>query len=152
MKSADSSQITQPVQPSDQTIHSNLMEYLRNSPGVDEGEVEATVTDGTVTLTGAVDAVPERRRVREIAETTPGVRAVVDKLTIRNFVDLEDDELKSALVNALSRDAFVESLPSLEIYVHNGEVRLEGKCKTWHERSAIADTVWWTPGVRNVEC
>lgn len=142
---------TQAAHISDETILGKFHEFLENRPGVDAREVHATAHNGTLTLNGAVDAVPERRRIREIAETTPGVKTVVDNLTVRNFVAMDDDALKSAVVNALSRDAFVESLPNLEIYVERGTVRLEGTCKTWHERTAISDTVWWTPGVLNVE-
>jgi osmotically-inducible protein OsmY len=127
------------------------MEFMAQSPGLDPGEVQVGVKDSVVTLEGAVDAVPEKRRAREIAETTPGVKSVVDNLSVLNFVKREDNELKSEIVNHLGRDAYVESLPDLEIYVSAGEVRLEGRCKTWRERHSIEDVVWWVPGVRDVE-
>ncbi|HEY3266671.1 MAG TPA: BON domain-containing protein [Armatimonadota bacterium] len=136
---------------SDPSIRSHVDLFLQANPEVDHREVRVNVQDGVVTLSGTVDAVPEKRRAREVAETTPGVQRVIDDLQVRNFVARSDDELKSELVNALTRDAYVESLPTLEIYVSDGEVRLEGTCKTWRERHAIADAVWWTPGVRNVE-
>jgi osmotically-inducible protein OsmY len=127
------------------------MEFMAQSPGLDPGEVQVGVKDSIVTLEGAVDAVPEKRRAREIAETTPGVKSVVDNLSVLNFVKREDNELKSEIVNHLGRDAYVQSLPDLEIYVSAGEVRLEGTCKTWSERHSIEDVVWWVPGVRSVE-
>lgn len=136
---------------SDDAIVEAFCRFMEESPGVDAGEVKATANDGVLTLDGAVDAAPERWRAVEIAETTPGVKRVVDNLTVLNYVPMEDEELKNAVMNALSRDAFVESLPNLEVYVERGTVRLEGTSKTWHERRAIADAVWWTPGVLNVE-
>ena len=45
----------------------------------------------------------------------------------------------------------MDNVPDIEIYTSNGEVRLEGTCKTWHDRHTIADVVWWVPGVKNVE-
>lgn len=138
-------------QPSDESIRSHIKLFMQANPAVDQKEVQVSVEGGVVTLEGMVDAVPEKRRAREIAESIPGVARVIDNMQVRNFVELEDDQLRNEIVNHLTRDAFVESLPTLEIYVSNGEVRLEGTCKTWHERTAIADTVWWAPGVKNVE-
>lgn len=135
----------------DARVSDDVRRFLANDSTVDAGEVNVATTGGVVTLTGKVDAVPEKRRAREIAETTPGVKEVVDNMEVLNFVERKDDELRSEIVNHLLRDAWVESLPSLEIYVSGGQVRLEGTPKTWSERKAIEDVVWWVPGVRDVE-
>jgi osmotically-inducible protein OsmY len=137
--------------PTDAALKADVLRFFQESADVDPSEIEVSVSDGVVTLGGCVEAVPEKRRAREIAETTPGVKMVEDEMRVRNFVERGDDELKSAIVNHLSRDAWVESIPTLEIYVSGGEVRLEGTCKTWAERHTIAQAVWWVPGVRNVE-
>jgi len=139
------------AQTDDDAVRRQVEQFLTEDTTVDQKEVTVSVKDSVVTLSGAVDAVPEKRRAREIAETTPGVKEVVDDLDVRNFVEREDNELKSAIVNALTRDAWVDSLPDIEIYVSMGQVRLEGTCKTWSERAAIEDVVWWVPGVRSVE-
>jgi hyperosmotically inducible protein len=40
------------------------------------------VHEGTVTLTGTVDSLAERSAVRGVAWSAPGVRAVVDNLSV----------------------------------------------------------------------
>lgn len=135
----------------DEEVRAHVEKHLVDDSMVDAKEVTVSVKNGVVSLSGAVDAVPEKRRAREIAETIPGVKCVEDNMEIRNFVERGDEELKNEIINHLSRDAWVESLPDLEIYVSNGQVRLEGTPKTWPERKAIEDVVWWVPGVRDVE-
>jgi osmotically-inducible protein OsmY len=135
----------------DDEVRKDVEQHLVDDTAVDAKEVRLSVKDGVVTLSGAVDAVPEKRRAREIAETIPGEKAVVDNMQVRNFVERGDEELKNEIINHLGRDAWVESLPDLEVYVSDGQVRLEGTPKTWPERSAIEDVVWWVPGVRDVE-
>jgi osmotically-inducible protein OsmY len=135
----------------DDEIRSRILEFFQAGPLVDCKEITVEVRDGHVTLSGAVDAVPEKRRAREIAETTPGVKDVTDAMEVRNFVERSDEELRNEIINALTRDAYVQSLPQLEIYVSDGEVRVEGACETWAEKKSISDAVWWTPGVRNVQ-
>jgi osmotically-inducible protein OsmY len=137
-------------QPSDESIRSHIYQFYQANPTVDQKEIRVTVQDGEVTLDGTVDGLPEKRRAREIAETIPGVRTVRDNLVLANFVERTDEELRNEIVNALTRDAFVENVPALEIYVSGGEVRLEGTCKTWAEKDSIGDVVEWTPGVRSV--
>jgi osmotically-inducible protein OsmY len=44
--------------------------------------VEISVTDGTVTLEGSVDAYYERDLIESAARRTEGVRAVVDNLRV----------------------------------------------------------------------
>ena len=123
---------------------------LREDHRVDAREVTVQVEGPHVTLTGAVDSVPEKRAARQDAESVPGVEGVTDRMTVKNFVKLSDDELVAAVRNALRRDAYVDD-SSIEVYASGGEVRLDGTVATYHERKAAADVAWWTPGVINVE-
>ena len=134
----------------DEQLRADVERVLREDHRVDVREVVVRVAARHVTLTGAVDSVPEKRAARQDAESVPGVEGVTDEMTIRNFVHVPDDELVAAVRNSLSRDAYVHA-EKIEVYASNGEVRLDGTVPTYAERKAAADVVWWTPGVINVE-
>ena len=92
------------TQPSDESIKSHIHQFFNVNPAVDGNEVQVSVKDAVVTLEGGVEAVPEKRMAREIAETTPGVKGVIDNLTVKNFVERTDEELHAEVKNALIRD------------------------------------------------
>lgn len=134
----------------DEQLQAEVERVLREDHRVDIKEIEISVAGSHVTLTGAVDSVAEKRAARQDAETVPGVEGVTDRMTVKDFVPVPDDELVAAVRNALSRDAYVDA-SRVEVYAQNGEVRLDGNVSTYAERKAAADVVWWTPGVINVE-
>ena len=135
---------------SDAEVQRRVEDILRNSTRVDEKEVRVSVRDATVTLTGAVDSTIEKRHARTLAEDVEGVKSVIDRLTVKNFVKRPDNELAEEVRHALKRDAFVDG-GQIEVYASSGEIRLDGTVPTYHTRKAAEDVAWWTPGVIGVE-
>jgi osmotically-inducible protein OsmY len=131
-------------------LKSEVERILREDHRVDPHEVTVTVDGHHVTLTGAVDSVPEKRAARQDVESVPGVERVTDRMTVKNFEPVPDGALVAAVRNALQRDAYVDD-GAIEVYASGGEVRLDGTVATYAERKAAADVAWWTPGVINVE-
>jgi osmotically-inducible protein OsmY len=68
---------------SDTAIRDRLMAHLNGQPWAHTLLLNATVNDGVVELWGITNSETERKAIRVAAETTPGVRAVNDNLTIR---------------------------------------------------------------------
>lgn len=134
----------------DERIKQGVEEVLRASTRVDEKEVRVEVREAQVMLAGAVDSAAEKRHARELAVDVEGVREVVDRLEVRNFVQRTDEELAEAVRHALQRDAYVDG-GEIEVYASNGVVRLDGSVPTYHTKKAVEDVTWWTPGVRDVE-
>src|SRR5687768_9115288 len=93
----------------DEQLRAEVERVLREDHRIDIKEITIEVADHHVTLTGAVDSVPEKRAARQDAESVPGVEGVTDRMTIRNFVRVPDDELVAAVRNSLSRDAYVHA-------------------------------------------
>lgn len=131
-------------------LKNEVERVLREDHRVDAREVTVAAEGGHVTLTGAVDSVPEKRAARQDAESVPGVERVTDRMTVKNFEPVPDEALVAAVRNALQRDAYVNDT-GIEVYASQGEVRLDGTVATYQERKAAADVAWWTPGVINVE-
>jgi hyperosmotically inducible protein len=68
---------------SDPTITAAVRSSLQADPKVRERTLEVTTIDRFVTLTGEVRSEDERDRALQLVRETPGVRNVVDRLTIR---------------------------------------------------------------------
>jgi predicted transcriptional regulator len=67
---------------SDATIRERLMARLKAEPWANTALLNATVSDGIVSLWGLTNSTVERMAIRVAAETTPGVRAVNDHITV----------------------------------------------------------------------
>ncbi len=70
---------------SDSAIREKLVTRLNKQNWAPKVLLNATVNDGIVDLWGFVDSDTERRAIEVAAETTPGVRAVNDHMTVRPF-------------------------------------------------------------------
>ena len=68
---------------SDERIAEDVNYRLCDDSDLDAREIEVSVADGEVTLTGRVDNKAARRLAEDIAESVLGVRFVGNKLTIR---------------------------------------------------------------------
>jgi osmotically-inducible protein OsmY len=68
---------------SDQRIEEEINEQLTRHPEVDASEIEVTVKNGEVTLSGTVDERRAKRLAEDIAEDCSGVREVRNNLRIQ---------------------------------------------------------------------
>ncbi len=72
--------------PGDDAIRAAVVKRMRDEAGVRDWLMNVTVAEGVVHMWGGVRSEEERRAARVAAETTPGVRAVDDHLTlVRNY-------------------------------------------------------------------
>jgi osmotically-inducible protein OsmY len=113
---------------------------------VNANAVDVSVREGVVTLTGTVGNILSKDRATEIAESTVGVRAIVNRLEVRPAIDRNDSELEQAVREALRKDPAADSY-ELDVSVRNGEVTLGGTVQSWQE-NWLSETV--AKGVRGV--
>jgi hyperosmotically inducible protein len=57
---------------------------LLAEPGLKSLEISVDTKDGTVTLSGKVDSPDQRERAKQIAQSTSGVKGVIDNLTVKS--------------------------------------------------------------------
>jgi CBS domain-containing protein len=74
---------------SDTAIRDKLLAHLRAQPWAHTWQLNVTVREGIVDLWGLTYSDTERAAIRIAAETTPGVRAVNDRLYVRPSAELE---------------------------------------------------------------
>jgi hypothetical protein len=66
----------------DNRINEDVCDRLADAPDVDASEIEVTVKNGEVTLSGTVDDRQDKRRAEDLAETVSGVREVHNHLRV----------------------------------------------------------------------
>ena len=67
---------------SDERIREDVGEYLRRHGLIDAGQIQVSVDDGEVTLSGIVGATEEKRLAENVAEACPGVKEIHNKLLV----------------------------------------------------------------------
>lgn len=83
---ASSRAAPQPVAGGDAALRKQVVDELNRKSWTTPALINVIVQDGTVELWGIVDTPAEKDAVRVLAETTPGVRAVKDNLTIHPLI------------------------------------------------------------------
>jgi hypothetical protein len=68
---------------SDDRIREDVNDRLTDAPTIDASDIEVSVSNGEVTLTGFVFSRGQRRRAEDVAETVSGVTHVQNNLRVR---------------------------------------------------------------------
>ena len=68
----------------DAAITTKVKTALLAEPGLKSLEISVDTKDGTVTLSGKVDSADQRDRAKQLAQTTGGVKGVVDNLAVKS--------------------------------------------------------------------
>jgi osmotically-inducible protein OsmY len=116
----------------DRDITWEVMEKLLDDEWVSSHFIDVETNAGIVTLTGPVNNLLEKERAPEVASTVKGVRAVVNRVTVRP-VKCTDAQIREDIEQALLDD------PAMEVYevsieVKDGIVTLGGTVDSWLKR------------------
>jgi osmotically-inducible protein OsmY len=111
--------------------------------------VEATVSDGDVTLTGTVGYGIERAAAEQAVTGLTGVRNVRDDIEISYDTDPVDIDLH--VHEALSRSALVPDDSDVKVATDGGTITLTGHVRTWAEHDAVIGAAWMARGVVDVD-
>lgn len=85
--------------------------------------VNASVTDGVVTLTGQCNDAPCKTNAEQAVKDIKGVKKVVNNITVAPVVVTADDPLKASV------DRTISNYPGVQADVQNGVVTLRGEIK-----------------------
>jgi osmotically-inducible protein OsmY len=111
-------------------------------------DVDATVKDGFVTLTGGVDWQHQRDEATFVAGNVPGVTGVDDQIRLNRPTPVAGD-VQHGIKRAFERDAKLDA-DDLVITISSGTVTLTGTVRSWSERDAAIAAAWAAPGVTTV--
>jgi osmotically-inducible protein OsmY len=116
---------------------------------VPEARITSTVTDGWVTLDGAVDTWSQRNDAERAVRNLTGVKLVLNKITVKATKPVPGD-VRKAIEQALDRRAEREAR-RIRVDVKDGTVTLTGTVDSWAERKSVVAAARFTPGVQVVE-
>lgn len=137
----------------DAVIAREIMDAVGRTSAVNPEELNVTVDDGLVTLTGVVRSLDAYESVLEAARFTQGVREVRDYLTVETAVAAEprtDRQIRRSVVSQLEWDPMVER-GDVAVDVEDGEVTLSGTVASRSEKIAAREAARQVGGVRWVE-
>lgn len=107
-------------------------------------QVCATVVEGVVTLTGAVQSDMRRVLIEQELLRLPEVLDVHNHL----HVTAPSGDLRTQLLALLEREHITTA--GLQIEGQDGAVILSGQAASWFDRDAVERLAWTLPGVRSV--
>jgi len=134
---------------SDAEIERAVERELRADPAVRPQQVDIDSRDGTVTLSGTVGSLLERRHAVERTGMVRGVRAIDDELEVTDL-NIPDDQLQSSVETALLRDPATD-LYDVDATAQDGIVTLAGDVDSWQAKQLAEEVAAGVRGVRDIE-
>ena len=110
--------------------------------------VEATASNGNVTLTGTVSYGSERTAAEQAVAYLTGVRNIKDGIEISTDADPVDVTLD--VQDALDRYGLIWDDSDVAVDTSGNTVTLTGHVRTWAEHDAVVDAAWMATGVYDV--
>lgn len=138
-----------PVTRSDRQIRRDIQSAMVTDPAVESFDVQATVLNGVVTLTGEVDSYAEKQLAVTAAKGVAGVRGVTSEIDVTADFERTDAEIQTDVEGRLEASTRVDS-SLITATVQDRAVKLSGTVGSAAERS-VAETVAWTVGAKSVD-
>lgn len=133
---------------SDLDLAKAVREALEWSVFVPDRKIHSTVTDGWVTLDGAVETLAQRNDAAAAVERLQGVQGVINQIIVESPI-LASARMKTDIERALHRQARWDG-DGLQVNVDDGVVTLSGHVRCFSDKQALAQVVASAPGVRQV--
>ena len=110
--------------------------------------IQVTVSNGWVTLTGEVDWQFQRDEAARAIKYISGVKGVVNNLQIKTKPKVADvrEKIRKELERTVDQEA-----NQIEIETSNGRVTLRGRVHSWSELDAARRAAWSVSGVTEVD-
>jgi osmotically-inducible protein OsmY len=107
------------------------------------------VQQGTAYIFGSVPNLIQKKLAGEIVNRFEGVSDVVNMLRVIPLIVIEDEDMKKHIRRALAKNPNIDE-SRLSVEVINGRVYLDGLASTAAEKRLVEQTVWASPGVRDI--
>lgn len=128
------------------TVRANLARDVRI---INPGEIDVSVVNGVVTLTGTVGTYAEKSDAADDAWRAPGVVDVVDGITVLPPFTRSDTDIAADIRQAIARDPAIDP-NNVTVSVVNGTVYLRGTVPTYYQVQQAANDAWGVTGVLSV--
>ena len=110
----------EPVARTDAQLQSDVAAALRRDEGTRPYTVGVTAKGGTVTLTGTADSWQAKSLLADVAKTVPGLKALVDAVTVKYASVRPESEIATDVRDRLANDVWLDE-DSLVVQVRHFE-------------------------------
>jgi osmotically-inducible protein OsmY len=127
-------------------------------------------SDGSLTLEGEVADLAAKKLCLELAASVTGVNGIIDRLRVAPAERMGDGEIRDHVRDALIEEPALDGCsvrirsgaglevgigsstqaPSIEIFVNEGVVTLDGSVKSLSHKRLAGVLAWWVRGTRDV--
>lgn len=136
----------------DETIKTNVVNQMRWDNRIDASNVQVSVDQGQVTLSGTVPTYTARQAAADDTWLVNGVKSITNNLTIKYPESISlpsDEEIRSNVESVLLWNTDLASY-RMDVSVESGQVTLEGTVDTLWEKIQAEDEAWSIQGVIDV--
>lgn len=134
---------------SDKKLTKKVNTALVNDPATDAFELNVSVEEGVVTLTGEVESFAEKQLSGSVAKRVAGVVDLENNIEVNYATLRSDSEIKADVLACLKNDIRVDA-NLIKVDVNDGKVRLSGTVGSYQEHGqAYVDA--WVAGVQAVD-
>ncbi|PPQ29083.1 ornithine aminotransferase [Rhodopila globiformis] len=136
----------------DEEIAERAVKILAWDVEVPGPQIQVKVEKGVVTLTGFVTYQFQKQAAENDIRRLGGVTGIVNLIELRaaGVSPAQSEGVHEMIEEALRRSAELEAL-QIRVEVAGPKVTLEGKVKSWWERSVAENAAWSAPGVTQVD-
>ena len=131
-------------------LQRDVLDEIAWEPSTCVPEIEVTVHDGIVTLTGSVDNLPSKWAAENAALRVSGTKTVVNDIEVKLSTDnrRSDGDLALAACAVLEWNVVVPK--NLQLVVDDGWIAITGKVQWQFQKNAAEEAVKWLTGVKGV--
>ena len=163
----------EPSQVVDARVAASVREALGAEPCLeaDAASIVLAFEAGALVMEGVVADVSAKKLALEIAAAVPEVSGIVDRLRTRPAREMEDDEVRRLVVDAMLQEPAFGDLAirervgarcdavreppatragAIEVAVTDGVVHLDGQVPGLDYKRLAGLLAWWVPGSRDV--
>ncbi len=133
----------------DEQIARDIKTLIALNPVINPDTLEIRVDKGIVFLGGSVDGYWKKIQTEEIVFEIPGVRDVVNMLSVVPTSSPYDTAISADILSALQRISNVD-IQEINVTVDGGRVTIHGRVPDWHAYTAAHNAAKYTRGVTNL--
>jgi osmotically-inducible protein OsmY len=133
---------------SDPALAEAVVNALRRHSAVPTDAIQASVTEGRVTLTGAVTRAFQKAAAEQAVQWLPGVKSVTNDIVVKPQASVED--VKARIARTFIENAEIDA-QNVRVEIRGGAVVLTGIVRSESERAQAEHAVRSAPGVTNLE-
>jgi osmotically-inducible protein OsmY len=133
----------------DAAILRDIEARFENKNVARDADVQVTVQEGEVTLTGVATSLPASREAEKQARKE--AKVVHNQIQVRLEEPVKEGDIIDGVRKAVLRYPYYEVFDYVEFTVNDGAIRLMGSVDQPYKRSALEGLVARVPGVRAIQ-